>query len=306
MRINTNVAALNSYNQLQNTNNNMQKSLERLSSGKRINSASDDAAGLAISEKMKSQMNGLAQAQRNAQDGISMIQTAEGALKETHSMLQRMRELSVQASNDTNTNEDRAQIQKEIHQLSSQIQDISEQTQFNTKELLNGNLTTGGASGIQEFQIGANKGETLSLEVKNMGVATGALNVNAGDVKVGTGGDMVVNTTGSALAASGSGNSIDVTTQSGAAKAIKTLDSAIQSVSDERAKLGSVQNRLEHTTNNLSATEENLTAANSRIKDVDMAKEMMNMSKQQILSQAGTAMMAQANQMPQGVLQLLG
>jgi len=279
----------------------MQKSLQRLSSGKRINSAADDAAGLAISEKMKAQMNGLAQAQRNAQDGISMIQTAEGALKETHSMLQRMRELSVQASNDTNTNEDRAQIQKEIHQLSSQIQDISEQTQFNTKELLNGDLQ--GSANAQTFQVGANKGETLSLQIKNMGVSTGGLDVNAGDVKL-VSGTMVVDT--GALATTASGNSIDVTTQSGAAAAIKTIDDAIQDVSDERSKLGAVQNRLDHTINNLSATEENLTAANSRIRDVDMAKEMMNLSKQQILSQAGTAMLAQANQMPQGVLQLLG
>jgi len=299
MIINTNVAALNSYNQLSNTNNNMQKSLERLSSGSRINRAADDAAGLAISEKMNAQTRGLAQAQRNAQDGISMIQTAEGALKETHSMLQRMRELSVQAANDTNTVDDRAQIQKEIHQLSSQIQDISEDTQFNTKALLNGDLT---GSGSQTFQVGANKDETLDLEINNMGVASGGLNVEAQDVtSVDSGGTVNFDTSGAM-----SNNTINVTSQSGAASAIDTLDKAIQSVSDERSKLGAVQNRLDHTINNLSATEENLTAANSRIKDVDMAKEMMNMSKQQILSQAGTAMLAQANQMPQGVLQLLG
>ncbi len=292
MIINTNVAALNSYNQLSNTNSNMQKSLERLSSGSRINKAADDAAGLAISEKMNAQTRGLAQAQRNAQDGISMIQTAEGALKETHSMLQRMRELSVQASNDTNTEEDRLQIQKELNQLSSQIDDISEQTQFNTKQLLNGNLTSGGTDGIQTFQVGANSGETLTLEINDMGAAgSGSLTVEAGAVS------------SSGAVASGD---IDVSTQSGASSAITTIDNAIQTVSDERAKLGAVQNRLDHTINNLSATEENLTAANSRIKDVDMAKEMMNLSKQQILSQAGTAMLAQANQMPQGVLQLLG
>jgi flagellin len=301
MIINTNVAALNSYNQLSNTNNNMQKSLERLSSGSRINRAADDAAGLAISEKMNAQTRGLAQAQRNAQDGISMIQTAEGALKETHSMLQRMRELSVQASNDTNTNDDRAQIQKELHQLSNQIQDISDQTQFNTKELLNGDLA--GSANAQTFQVGANKNETLTLEISNMGVATAGLSINAGDVKVSSG-TMVIDT--GALVTTAGANNIDVTTQTGAADAIKTIDDAIQDVSDERSKLGAVQNRLDHTINNLSATEENLTAANSRIKDVDMAKEMMNMSKQQILSQAGTAMLAQANQMPQGVLQLLG
>ena len=301
MRINTNIAALNSYNQLQNTNNSMKQSLERLSSGKRINSAADDAAGLAISEKMKGQMNGLAQAQRNAQDGISMIQTAEGALKETHSMLQRMRELSVQAANDTNTAEDRAQIQKELHQLSSQIKDISEQTQFNTKKLLNGDLVSGASgagNGVQKFQVGANNGETLSLEIQNMGTASGALGVNAQDV---------TNVSGGTVTVSGSGDDlVNVTTQTDAESAITTINTAIQTVSNERSKLGAIQNRLDHTINNLSTTEENLTAANSRIKDVDMAKEMMNMSKQQILSQAGTAMMAQANQMPQGVLQLLG
>jgi flagellin len=300
MIINTNVAALNSYNQLSNTNNNMQKSLERLSSGSRINRAADDAAGLAISEKMNAQTRGLAQAQRNAQDGISMIQTAEGALKETHSMLQRMRELSVQASNDTNTTEDRVQIQKELNQLSTQIDDISEDTQFNTKALLNGNLTAGtGNAGVQTFQVGANKGENLTLEINDMGATgTGSLEVDAGKA-------VSVDTAGNAVFSGGSGT-VNVTTQTGAADAIKTIDDAIQDVSDERSKLGAVQNRLDHTINNLSATEENLTAANSRIKDVDMAKEMMNMSKQQILSQAGTAMLAQANQMPQGVLQLLG
>jgi len=293
MIINTNVAALNSYNQLSQTNNNMSRSLERLSSGSRINRAADDAAGLAISEKMNAQTKGLAQAQRNAQDGISMIQTAEGALKETHSMLQRMRELSVQAANDTNTEDDRLQIQKELNQLSTQIDDISDDTQFNTKALLNGNLTAGsGNAGVQTFQVGANKGETLTLEINDMGAkGSGSLQVEAG----------AVDASGNVAAAN-----IDVSSQSGAAAAIETLDTAIQSVSDERSKLGAVQNRLDHTINNLSATEENLTAANSRIKDVDMAKEMMNMSKQQILSQAGTAMLAQANQMPQGVLQLLG
>ena len=278
MRINTNVAALNSYNQLNNTNQNMEKSLERLSSGSRINRAADDAAGLAISEKMTSQVKGLAQAQRNAQDGISMIQTAEGALKETHSILQRMRELSVQAANDSNTNEDRAEIQEEVNQLSNEIDRIANTTEFNTKNLINGDATTGG-DGLLTFHIGANSGQSTTLEIRDMG-ATANLGVGTG--------------------------SIDVSTQSGANIAISTVDSAIGEVSSERSKLGAMQNRLEHTINNLSTSEENLTAARSRIKDVDMAKEMMNMSKQQILQQAGTAMMAQANQMPQGVLQLLG
>ena len=291
MRINTNVAALNSYNQLQNTNNSMKQSLERLSSGKRINSAADDAAGLAISEKMNNQVKGLSQAQRNAQDGISMIQTAEGALKETHSMLSRMRELSVQAANDTNTEADRKQIQKEIHQLSSQIDDISENTEFNTKKLLNGDLS--GSGNAVQFQVGANSGQNMSVEINDMGNTSGALDVTATDIS--DSGAVVT-----------SGTTIDVTTTSGASAAISTIDDAIADVSNERSKLGAVQNRLNHTINNLSVTEENLTAAESRISDVDMAKEMMNMSKQRILSQAGTAMMAQANQMPQGVLQLLG
>jgi flagellin len=276
MRINTNIAALNSYNQLNNTNNSMQKSLERLSSGSRINRAADDAAGLAISEKMNAQTRGLAQAQRNAQDGISMIQTAEGALKETHSMLQRMRELAVQSANDSNTDDDRAQIQEEINQLSTQIDDIASDTQFNTKNLLNGDQATGSEL---TFQIGANSGENLTLAIQDMS---------------------------SSELSTGSLSDIDVSSQGAAESAITAISSGIGKVSTERSKLGAVQNRLEHTINNLSTTEENLTAANSRIKDVDMAKEMMNLSKQQILSQAGTAMLAQANQMPQGVLQLLG
>ncbi|MBM7623035.1 flagellin [Sporohalobacter salinus] len=272
MRINTNISAINSYNQLNQTNKSMEESLQKLSSGKRINRAADDAAGLAISEKMKSQMNGLAQAQRNAQDGISMIQTAEGALKETQAMLQRMRELSVQAANDSNTTQDRKEIQKEIDELTSQITDISSQTKFNNKQLLDGTAT-----GVK-FHVGANKGETMSLSINDMSATAGGLGVTG----------------------------ISVTTQAGAESAINTLDTAISNVSAERAKLGAKQNRLEHSINNLSTSEENLTAANSRIRDVDMAKEMMNMSKQKILRQAGTAMLAQANQKPQGVLQLLG
>jgi flagellin len=381
MIINTNVAALNSYNQLSQTNNNMQKSLERLSSGSRINRAADDAAGLAISEKMNSQTRGLAQAQRNAQDGISMIQTAEGALKETHSILQRMRELSVQSANDTNTGDDRAEIQKEIDQLSEEITRIGETTEFNTKALLDGEF-----SGT--FQIGANEGQNMEVSVNDMranelGVsdqattgnqATGSAIAGGGKFSIeefdGTSvatGDLsgatyvlkdadgkiagvststteptsfsILNTAvaeNSTAATTGSisidfgttevagtlsieetevsastvsyaaETGINVSTQEKADAAITTLDEAIKTVSAERSKLGAVQNRLDHTINNLSASEENLTAANSRIKDVDMAKEMMNMSKQQILSQAGTAMLAQANQMPQGVLQLLG
>jgi len=277
MRINTNVAALNSYNQLRQTNQAQNDSLEKLSSGKRINSAADDAAGLAISEKMQSQVNGLGQAQRNAQDGISLIQTAEGALKESHSILQRMRELSVQAANDTNTSGDRAEISQEIGQLKEEITRIANTTEFNTKSLLDGSLATGATTAT--FHIGANSGQNTTLNINNMASSgTGALGLSG----------------------------VDVATQSGANATIAVVDSAIDSVSSERSKLGAKQNRLNHTINNLSASEENLTAAKSRIKDVDMAKEMMDMSKQRILSQAGTAMLAQANQKSQGVLQLLG
>jgi flagellin len=510
MRINTNVAALNSYNQLNNTNNKLSKSLERLSSGKRINGAADDAAGLAISEKMNAQTRGLAQAQRNAQDGISMIQTAEGALKESHSILQRMRELSVQSANDTNTSEDRAEIQKEVDELAKELTRISNNTEFNTQTLLNGAVKSNGL-GEATFQIGSNKDQNINLSVNAMDagslgvaglsagadgngdvteasasgsanaivdgntitattseVAATAASVTGSDISgtfgtnlsatsfdlngetvaltnvdgldgsdtpfaisdavsalqsdinavydgtafggttftVGNTGDALTITndaTGSssevnitanadtatlgltsdattdasatgeditysialtdtegsttdtitglaadATSASGSGDfagldltldgaladsevsqitidtataadftggvttdavtdsGIDVSSQEAANNAISTIDDAIKTVSAERSKLGAYQNRLDHTINNLNTAEENLTAAESRISDVDMAREMMNMSKQQILSQAGTAMMAQANQLPQGVLQLLG
>ncbi len=270
MIINTNIAALNSYNQLSRTNNTMQSSLERLSSGKRINRAADDAAGLAISEKMKGQIRGLAQAQRNAQDGISLIQTAEGALQETHAILQRMRELAVQSSNDTNTDDDRAELQAEVTELIAEIDRIAENTEFNTQNLLDGNFTD------KILHIGANSGQTMSVSVNDM------------------------SSTGLAV------GSIDISDQSGADGAITTINDAIDTVSTERSSLGAIQNRLEHTIKNLSAAEENLTAANSRVEDVDMAREMMAFTKSQILSQAGTAMLAQANMMPQGVLQLLG
>lgn len=272
MIINHNIAALNTYRMLSANNTAASKSLEKLSSGLRINRAGDDAAGLAISEKMRGQIRGLNQATRNAQDGISLIQTAEGALNETHAILQRMRELAVQAANDTNNDNDRAEMQKEISQLISEIDRISNDTEFNTKTLLDGSLS-GGAELI--FHIGANEGQNLSLAISDM--SSTALGVNG----------------------------IDISTQGGADSAITTIQTAIDNVSSERAKLGAVQNRLEHTINNLGTSSENLTAAESRIRDVDMAKEMMEFTKMSILSQAAQAMLAQANQMPQGVLQLL-
>ncbi|MGE4271294.1 MAG: flagellin [Desulfitobacterium sp.] len=273
MIINHNLPAMNTYRQLTTNNMSSSKSLEKLSSGLRINRAGDDAAGLAISEKMRGQIRGLDQASRNSQDAISMIQTAEGALNETHSILQRMRELAVQSASDTNTNEDRAEIQLEVADLILEIDNIATRTQFNTQHLLD---ATGGTSGAFTIQTGANNAETLTITFGDMQAA--------------------------ALTVSGINLGTDAATSTAA---IKTIDDAIKAVSDERATMGAKQNRLEHTINNLGTSSENLSAAESRVRDVDMAKEMMNFQKNSILQQAATAMLAQANQQPQGVLQLL-
>ncbi|CAH0344849.1 flagellin Hag [Bacillus sp. CECT 9360] len=276
MRINHNIAALNTHRQLSTANTSQSKSMEKLSSGLRINRAGDDAAGLAISEKMRGQIRGLDMASKNSQDAISMIQTAEGALNETHSILQRMRELAVQSASDSNTTADRAQIEKENVDLIAEIDRIAGTTEFNTQKLLNGG---GGAAtnGVFTFQIGANDTQKLDVTFGKMDSATllGATLPNLG---------------------------ADAPTS---ATAITTIDSAIGKVSDERSQLGAKQNRLEHTINNLNTASENLTAAESRIRDVDMAKEMMEQTKNSILAQAAQAMLAQANQAPQGVLQLL-
>jgi len=283
MIINHNISALNTYRQLSINNTATGKSLEKLSSGYRINRAGDDAAGLAISEKMRGQIRGLNQAIRNAQDGISLIQTAEGALAETHSMLQRMRELAVQANNGTYTDADLEEIQKEIEQLKAEIDRIAEKTEFNTKPLLNGSLSTGTGSIV--FQIGPNQETTMEINIASM---------KAEDL--GTG----------AVSEVGSINDIDVTAAgAGFDKNIQVIDKAIAEVSAQRSQLGAYQNRLEHTINNLGTSAENLTAAESRIRDVDMAKEMMEFTKNTILQQAASAMLAQANQQPQNVLQLL-
>lgn len=277
MIINHNIMALNTHRQLSVNTASSAKNLEKLSSGLRINRAGDDAAGLSISEKMRGQIRGLAMAQKNAQDGISLIQTAEGALTETHSILQRMRELTVQAGNlATNESEDLTAIQDEIDQLISELDGISERTEFNGKKLLNGDFASGASDLI--FQIGANAGQQISLNIDQMDAAT--LGVDTVDVS-----------------AFSSGTDFDT--------AIASIDAAIKTVSDQRSALGATQNRLEHTINNLGAAEENLTAAESRIRDVDMAKEMMEFTKNNILTQAAQAMLAQANQQPQGVLQLL-
>ena len=269
MRINTNISAQNTYSRLTAANTAKSGSLAKLSSGLRINKAGDDAAGLSISEKMKNQVSGLNQATRNAQDGISLIQTAEGGLKEIHSILNRMRDLSVQGSNDTNSTEDRAAIKLEIDELTTEIGRISTDTKFNGISLL------GGAADLN-IQIGANAGD-VALSVKTVDMAAATLKVDA----------------------------LAVDTAAGAKASITALDTAIGTVSTARATFGAQQNRLEHTINNLTTTKENLSEANSRIVDVDMAEEMMSFTKSNILSQAATSMLAQANQMPQGVLQLL-
>lgn len=316
MIINHNIFALNAYRNLTVTNSNMAKAMEKLSSGLRINRAADDAAGLAISEKMRGQIRGLNQAVRNAQDGISMIQTAEGALNETHAILQRMRELADQAANDTLTTADRTQIQKEINQLTEEIDRIGRTTEFNTQALLDGTFTG------KKIQIGANPNQDLTVDIGSMRAATvnsaavsaGGLNVAKASGAVRVSGGKIVTTGGTVVNAvkfvNANGNvvtgyAISVMTNTAANAAIDTFQKAIDAVSTERSKLGAIQNRLEHTIANLSVASENLTAAESRIRDVDMAQEMMNFTRSQILSQAGTAMLAQSNQIPATVLQLL-
>jgi flagellin len=273
LRIQNNVEAFNAHRQLTGTAAKAAKSMEKLSSGYRINRAADDAAGLAISEKMRSQIGGLDQAQRNAQDGVSLVQTAEGALNEVHSMLQRVRDLKVQYDNGTLDTSDKSAIVSEVKQLASEIKDIQSKTAFNGIKLLDG---TGGSAGTISFQVGANSGETISVTTKDI---TGA---------------------------SGTGSIDDVTNSTQwDAIGISDIDAAINNVSTLRAEFGAAQNRLEHRLNNLATYQENLVASESRIRDVDMASEMVNFTKLQILQQAGTSMLAQANQAPQGVLSLL-
>ncbi|MCD3332089.1 flagellin [Clostridium botulinum] len=411
MIINHNMNAMNAHRQMGMNTVQSGKAMEKLSSGLRINRAGDDAAGLAISEKMRGQIRGLDQASRNSQDGISMIQTAEGALNETHSILQRMRELAVQASNDTNTTDDRGQLQKEINQLTSEINRIGNTTEFNTQKLLNGNkageavkeekftkdqagefsikfkaaptngekysingkeytidaastvkdlatlvtevnkdaaltgkytITADGADGIKFVQKKVATEKELAVEVSGdiKEVVTTKAGEKSGDVKVAATDGKVNLQVGAnenqsmtidmkdmranALGITGKGDNftknntvtdgtsdkvaekaLDVTSHANAEKAITAFDKAINAVSDQRSQLGAFQNRLEHTINNLGTSSENLQAAESRVRDVDMAKEMMNFSKNNILAQAAQAMLAQANQQPQGVLQLL-
>jgi flagellin len=271
MFINTNVSAINTNRNLSYNNTQLAKTAEKLSSGYRINRAADDAAGLAISEKLRYQINGYNQALNNAQDGISLIQTAEGALTEVHAMLQRLNTLATQAANDTLKNEDRAQIQLEVSQLTAEISNIVAKTKFNGITLLNG------SAGTLTFQVGWEKGTTIQADLSS-GLTLIDLGING----------------------------LSISTLTNAQNALSSLQAAITKVSDRRASLGAVQNRLEHTINNVGVNAENLSASESRIRDADMAKEMTNFTKQQILVQAGTAMLAQANSLPQNVLKLLG
>jgi flagellin len=267
LRIQNNVEAFNAHRQLTGTAAQAAKSMEKLSSGYRINRAADDAAGLAISEKMRSQIGGLAQAQRNAQDGVSLVQTGEGALNEVHSILQRVRDLAVQYNNGTLATEDKAAIQKEATQLQSEVTKIGSDTKFNGIALLTGTAVT--------FHVGANSGETVSTTAVTL-----STDVASGTFTLGDG---------------AGGGTAD----------IDAIDTAIKNVSTARANFGAVQNRLESRLNTLSTYQENLVSSESRIRDVDMADEMTKFTKLQILQQAGTSMLAQANQAPQNVLTLL-
>jgi flagellin len=368
MRINTNVAAMNAYRNLAVTEGSLSKSLEKLSSGFRINRAADDAAGLAISEGLRSQVGGLKVAVRNAQDGISVVQTAEGALTEVHSILQRMRDLAVQGANDTNNSEARAAIGEEATQLQAELGRIADSTNFNGTKLLDGTATT------LNFQVGANgdANSRIAVDLTTADVSAvadalttqsrGVLNVNTSDVVAGdeltfgngtttvaytaVAGDVtslgnlvknlnadddfaqsftasvtadgqlqVVSKAGGTVTAASDGDGFGAVTASSGAisfashtsaqSALTTIDDQIKTVSTARANLGAVQNRFEHTIKNLNVAVENLSASESRIRDTDMASEMVSFTKNQILSQAGTAMLAQANQASQGVLSLL-
>jgi flagellin len=375
MSVNTNISAMNAYRNLSATNDSMSKSLERLSSGFRINRAADDAAGLAISEGLRSQIGGITQAVRNTQDGVSVVQTAEGGLNETTSILQRMRDLAVQSANDSNDTNSRKAIDAEATALKAELGRIADKTTFNNVKLLDGSFTA------KQFQVGYAAGDTIQVDINSKGTSTAystfangaaALDGTAATFKLGSGatvttaaltassdantiakslnddsafndaftakvdekGGLVITAkdagagtdsitiggglTGTAVAtaeAAGSGGfsaanlgltAVDLTSQTGADSAIKAIDKAITSVSSARANLGALQNRFEHTINNLKTTNENLTASESRIRDTDMAQEMTNFTRSQVLTQAGTSMLAQANQSTQSILKLLG
>jgi flagellin len=309
MRINHNISAMNTYRQMSANSSNQAKNMERLSSGLRINRGADDAAGLSISEKMRAQIRGLDQAQKNAQDGISLIQTADGALNETHSILQRMRELGVQASSETNTSEDWKAIQNEIDTLVDAIDNIADTTSFNGQKLLDGSIGTTKAEAVApakptavNIAIDAD-GNSLEIEINDM---------NTAELGKGTGTTELSMFRSQAGAAAPRATIADPTAAAGTKTSrelsqdlIKSVDTAIKQVSAQRSQLGAVQNRLDYTISNLGSQSENIQTAEARIRDVDMAKEMLESSKNGILAQASQAMLAQANQQPQAVLQLL-
>lgn len=274
LRIMNNVEALNAHRTLQNTNMQVSKSIERLSSGLRINRAADDAAGLAVSEIMRSQIRGMNVASRNAQDGVSLVQVADGALGNVTDMLQRMRDLAVQASNGTLTDAQRANLDAEVQQVVAEINRVGTDTEFNGIKVLAGSVAT--AASAVTLQVGANGGQSIAFTIST--VSTSDMGISG----------------------------IAVSTAASATAAIASLDAAISSVTTDRANLGAIQNRLEQTINRLGLTSENLQAAESRIRDADMAAEMIDFTKAQILQQSGTAMLSQANLAPQSVLTLLG
>src|SRR5919205_2281542 len=278
LRIQNNIEAFNTHRQLQISSDAASSSMEKLSSGYRINRAADDAAGLAISEQMRGQIGGLDQAQRNAQDGVSLVQTAEGSLNEVHSMLQRLRDLKVQFNNGTLDSSDQDAIADEVYQIGKELGDIASQTTFNGNKLLGGATFT--------FQVGANDGETITTTAVTLSGA------------IGSGGLSEITGLSDAAAAKAA-------LATGGLSSIQSIDDAIKNVSTARANFGAVQNRLDHRLNNLATYQENLTASESRIRDVDMAAEMTTYTKENILQQAGTSMLAQANQAPQNILQLL-
>lgn len=280
LRINTNIDAFQAQLNLTQTSQSFSKSVERLSSGLRINRAGDDAAGLAISEKLRAQVKGLAMAQRNSQDGISMIQTGEGALNESTSILQRMRELAVQSSNGTLGTSDRTAIGQEVSALQNELDRISTVTKFNGSSLLDGSLSVASMT----LQIGANGTSSEQVGI----VLTGSASVAMSSTGLGVG-----------------TSSVSLDTQAHAAASISLIDAAINSVSSARAQFGAFQNRLEHTIASLGVTEENLMASESRIRDVNVAEETVNLTRAQILQQAGTSVLSQANQSSQSVLSLL-
>lgn len=274
MVVQHNLTAVNTNRQLGITTNGLQKSTEKLSSGYKINRAADDAAGLSISEKMRNQIRGLNKASDNAQDGISLVQTAEGALNEVHSMLQRMSELAVQAANGTNATADRTALNDEVQQLKTEIQRVGSTTQFNKMNILDGGFSAGTKKALQ---VGANANQTISIAISALKSVVGSSLIGA----------------------------LKISTATNAQSAITTVQSSIEKLSTLRSKLGAVQNRLEHTVANLDNISENTQSAESRIRDTDMAEEMVQYSKNNILQQAGQSMLAQANQANQGVLSLL-